>query len=578
MTRAGIWRLLIASTGLLLGWATAIGRSSESPEATSGRKLVVPDDYSTVQAALAAAHAGDTVFLKTGTYHEAVDLKSGVKLLGEGIDKATLQFDGSRSVITAADCRDVTIAGLTVRHMTTARGSGGKAGIAVTGGTVVIEHCRVTQAAGTGIQIAKQATATINSCTLDENGDRGIEVTNSTAVIETCEVTRNKILGVGLVGQGTKATVRYCRIAGSKYAGLACWFGPSGTVEENDIQGNEVGIEVREIGVRMPGTRFEARDPNQGIVLRKNHCHRNGEDGIQIHAGGHARAEGNLCEQNAQRGIAVSGPMTTATLEKNQCRANRGPGICVWNEAGAELRQNYCEGNKTEGIYINATAAEIALTDNTCCNNGQAGIVIYDVAGGTVAYNHCQTNQRAGIYIRKTTAAITVSKNRCTYNHGHGILFGEQTEIAADNNACEGNNESGMRFYHGAHGLAQANRCDGNHAPGISVEDPNTIVTLRTNICCENNYSGILFLNTVAGEAEDNICLNNTWSGIAVRGEGAKPTLTANQCDNNGAWGIISWAGADPNVAADNQTHDNWKGGVEHRQMNPPDKTLARGI
>ena len=90
-------------------------------------------------------------------------------------------------------------------------------------------------------------------------------------------------------------------------------------------------------------------------------------------------------------------------------------------------------------------------------------------------------------------------------------------------------------------------------------------MTLTGNTCRANNYSGILFRNAAGGEVEGNICQENLWSGIAVRGEDTRPTLTANQCNNNGAWGIISWAGANRDVSADDETLDNWKGGMKHR-------------
>ncbi len=74
-----------------------------------------------------------------------------------------------------------------------------------------------------------------------------------------------------------------------------------------------------------------------------------------------------------------------------------------------------------------------------------------------------------------------------------------------------------------------------------------------------------MFEDGAAGIAENNICENNPWSGIAVRGEGTNPVLTKNRCNNNGAWGIICWAGADPNIVEDNQTVGNWRDGIMRR-------------
>ena len=84
----------------------------------------MPDEYATIQAAVHDANEGDTVFIKAGTYNEAVELKSRIKLVGEQRDATIVQFDDSNSVVTVKDCTDVSVSGLTMRHVTTSRGLG----------------------------------------------------------------------------------------------------------------------------------------------------------------------------------------------------------------------------------------------------------------------------------------------------------------------------------------------------------------------------------------------------------------------------------------------------------------------
>ncbi len=322
--------LLLWSVALSAGLVTAAGDTGSEPTgAAPRRRLVVPDAYATIQAAVLDAHEGDTVFVKAGTYNEAVDLKSGIKLVGEQRDTTILQFDESKSVVTVKDCTDVSISGLTLRHVATSHGLGRNTGMIVDNSTVVIEHCRIAEAAGTGLEITKGAKATVNSCLVENNGARGIEVKkSSTATIRNCEIIRNKVLGIVLVGDRTSAMVRSCRIAESKFAGLGFWLGAAGTAQENDIQGNEIGIEVR--------------DTCEDVVLFDNHCHANKRDGIQIYAGAKAQAERNLCEKNGGRGITVCGEGTAATLEKNRCLKNAEYGILVYQDGEAVLTGNEC--------------------------------------------------------------------------------------------------------------------------------------------------------------------------------------------------------------------------------------------
>jgi parallel beta-helix repeat protein len=566
MTKTRVRGVRLWRFGLLAGLAVvAACLGSDRTTPPSARKLTVPGDYATIQTAIDEARAGDTVFIKTGTYQEAIHLKSGIKLLGEGMDKVTLQFDESRSVIAAQNCQEVSIAGLTARHVTTVHGNEANAGVLVDNSAVVLEHCRIADSAGPGLTITNKSNATINSCTIRDNGARGIEVRKSSnAVIQACEVVRNKMLGIVLIGKGTTATVRSCRIAGAKYAGLGFWLGAGGSAQENDIEDNEVGIEVR--------------DFCQDVVIMKNHCHRNRQDGIQIYMAAQVRAGENVCEQNGRRGITAHGCQTNVVLERNRCLKNGAEGICVYSQAEGVLAHNECDENKSDGIYLCATAGEVSLTANNCRDNGRGGITVYRTAGGVVTGNQCRSNTRAGIYVRKTTGVVTVSKNRCLENLEDGIGCASEAQVTVCHNVCGQNRASGIVFSGGARGLAETNACDGNRYPGITIQDPNTLVTARGNTCSGNNPSGILFLNVTGGTAEGNLCRNNLWSGIAVRGEGAIPALTANQCDQNGAWGIISWGGADPNVASDNRAADNWKGGVEHRPLNSPERAPARGI
>ncbi|HEX8698649.1 MAG TPA: NosD domain-containing protein [Myxococcaceae bacterium] len=58
------------------------GANADKGHSASGRILHVPVGYSTIQAAINAASAGDTVLVRPGTYSEHVRLKRGVRLQG----------------------------------------------------------------------------------------------------------------------------------------------------------------------------------------------------------------------------------------------------------------------------------------------------------------------------------------------------------------------------------------------------------------------------------------------------------------------------------------------------------------
>jgi len=76
--------------------------------------IVVPDDYPTIQQAIDAARAGDTVFVAgSETHYEGnIELKDGITLEGEGADFAAIEGDNYYHAVVMAD--DTAIRGFTI--------------------------------------------------------------------------------------------------------------------------------------------------------------------------------------------------------------------------------------------------------------------------------------------------------------------------------------------------------------------------------------------------------------------------------------------------------------------------------
>src|SRR5688572_17434671 len=83
----------------------------------NARRLDVPRDYATIQAAVDAAEPGDTVRVAAGTYTESVKLRSGVCLLGMGAKHTILdaQFEG-RTLVDLTNAPGSLVAGFTIKN------------------------------------------------------------------------------------------------------------------------------------------------------------------------------------------------------------------------------------------------------------------------------------------------------------------------------------------------------------------------------------------------------------------------------------------------------------------------------
>jgi len=79
---------------LLVLILTASSIAGVLPVKAEARTIIVPDDYPTLSSAIQNAEAGDTVFVKRGTYHEeALNINKSISLIGEGIGKTELSLN-----------------------------------------------------------------------------------------------------------------------------------------------------------------------------------------------------------------------------------------------------------------------------------------------------------------------------------------------------------------------------------------------------------------------------------------------------------------------------------------------------
>jgi parallel beta-helix repeat protein len=81
-------------------------------------KVIVPDDFPTIQEAINAANPGDTVYVKTGVYYESVHVNKSLELVGE--ETNTTIIDGakspSESYVVGLDANNIILTGFTVRN------------------------------------------------------------------------------------------------------------------------------------------------------------------------------------------------------------------------------------------------------------------------------------------------------------------------------------------------------------------------------------------------------------------------------------------------------------------------------
>ncbi len=110
---SGILTIIGIATFLTSSFSVGFGRMIGSDYVQISTKFV-PDDYSTIQAAINDAHTGDIIVVRPGTYYENVILNKSVTLAGMDVEKTVI--DGSFRGDVVRLTVSASITGFTIRN------------------------------------------------------------------------------------------------------------------------------------------------------------------------------------------------------------------------------------------------------------------------------------------------------------------------------------------------------------------------------------------------------------------------------------------------------------------------------
>ena len=411
------------------------------------RALRVPADRKTIQAAIDASAAGDTVLVAPGTYKERLKLKAGVTLRSEGNDakgklglkraKATI-LDGGGSAGTKPGVDMAvgsTLDGFTVTNVGTYDDAKWEKHYLTQGEQQSHEHIGAPGVAGIGIVGV--------SCTVRNNivhhigysgiGISGVKGKRCSPLISRNVCYRNMGGGIGSM-KGSTAIIR----------GNICF--------ENFFAG---------IG----------HDDGSPLVV-DNICYGNIRAGIGISEGSKPIVRGNKCYKNRRAGIGTrKGADTRPVIENNECYENDMAGIGTREEAAPLIRNNKCYKNKMAGIG-SRTGAHPTIIGNECYENELAGIGQRDDAHTTLIGNYCHHNKKAGIgFAACKDGRSTVVNNRVIDNAlvAVGIKAGWTVSLSGNELSRKGGLPPIVMVFKGSTATFTGNVIRGGGVAGIRV-------------------------------------------------------------------------------------------------------------
>jgi parallel beta-helix repeat protein len=352
-------------------------------------------DYPTIEAAVAAIDAGETIYLGPGTFHlnNTLHVTDPFDLVGNGMagagasvvtcSKDVVAIEGpvsfyaedlsfvSTATSTATDCvyvdgadAEFTRCGFYGGNLV---GDDYGSGLSVYGaGSAIITSCYFSANDYDGILAWEDAQIDVLDSIVDGNGDNGIGLyDDATATIDNCDCTNNSWHGIS-VNDYAQATVRNSDCS---------WNGSYGDVAS--------------------GVYFEE---DAGGTVQNTTCNNNRIDGISCHDNAQVTMLQCTCNENGEDGITFS-EYTTGSISHTECSDN------VW-----------------DGIDVH-DAADGDIQDNLCVNNGRFGIYFGDYAGGVASGNECSYND-VGLLVDATASPYIASDNYLHNNIQYDLVTG----------------------------------------------------------------------------------------------------------------------------------------------------------
>ncbi|TVR53463.1 MAG: hypothetical protein EA426_17860, partial [Spirochaetaceae bacterium] len=415
--------------------------------------IMVPDDYSTIQAAIDAASDGDTVLVAQGTYTENLDFR------GKRITVSSIGFSTNPAVV-AATIIDGGGNGRVVVFNSGETNESVLQGFTITGGYR-------NRSSGAGILVSNSSSPIIRNNVIKDNvadsvnafGGGAYVTGESEPIFEFNTFIGNKASGRGAgihVVNGSDATIRDNHFEGHIGAPAIQVGGASGEdatarIQNNTIENNNEAQSSVTGGIYLTGAGTSAMITLNSITNNKAAGDYNA-GGIAVHGGAHATIAFNTITgndatnggQHKAGGIQFrGGNQKLSDITDNTISGNKPGGFYIMSGTLRIARNTITENEASRGGGIEVrswgTAVQVAINDNTISNNtaqdgGGIALADSDAITATITNNIISGNEATGghnpgkggaIYINGPT--VSLFGNTITGNHsawrGGGIYF-----------------------------------------------------------------------------------------------------------------------------------------------------------
>ena len=454
--------------------------------------LPVPSaDYPTIQSAVDAAGAGDTVQIAAGVYNECVTItQGGVTLCGAGRGATTVAaVPGGTAVSVQAtgtsEAQRVRLEACTLQHSA----DGGCAVVVDGAALVTIAHADIEGGGWyAGLGASAGATVAMSGCTVTGSWS-GVSVQQASLTATDCHFSGNSYAGVLGAGVGTHVTLSTCTIRSNPLGACA----ESGatlvmagcTADQNTI----AGVDIRS------GSSGEITDctvtdgPFRGLTASGENTYLKAvrvtlaDNYSGVLALGSAVVDLANCTVKGSPYTGIESYGATITVTSSEIIDNSGTGVLSFDNSLV-------------------TATDCTFTGNKYAATGAGTAGVLDVANSTFTRNTTAVYAYNGGEARATECTITES--------GHGVfVLNASKAVVTDSEVSDG-------------------------TAGLHVSTESCATVTRTLLTDNSYYAALFFLSD--GTIQSSTITGN---GAGVYLTGSSPDITANTFTDNSGGGVI---------------------------------------
>ena len=524
-------------------------------------------DYITIQAAVNAATAGDTIRVSSGTYYENVDVNKALTL--QGVD--------SGSGLPVVDAGNLSCAiilhanGCTLQGFVAMNSSSGYSGIRVYSSYNTISGNTATDNSGSGIGLMSASNNAVSDNNATGNTQFGIHLSSSIDnTISGNTATGNSAHGISLDFSSNGNTISGNTATGNSVSGINLYsYSNSNALFGNTATGNSIGIYLSSSSNSNTISDNTATDNFYGIYLSSS--------------SGNNTLSGNTATDNFY-GIYLSSSSGN-TLSGNTATGNSGYGIIIASSSGNSINSNTATGNTNYGIYLHASSNSNTISGNMATGNSQSGIYLDSSSNNTISGNTANSNSNHGICLDSASDNI-ISGNTVTESNPNGIYLTRSIDNTISGNILTGNGR-GIRTSSSHSNAISGNTITDSSYDGIYLVGSNSN-NLSGNNATGNSRHGICLLsltgcivsgNTVGSNKEDGIRLDSTSSstlsgnnanfnakyGIQLKGSNGN-TISSNTASGNSLYGIYLDSSSSNTIYLNtfDNTKNAWSNGANH--------------